>query len=151
VDRVAQRRTPASTTTRAGEVTVIACGDFNCPYLYLANVRVNALLDAGLGEVEFRAVEHDGRLARVTRRPTAADDTRWRRELAEVDSLARPGEPVPAGVPAVLPNTRSAVSAYAESVTEWIHRSLRNRLFDAIWVERRNTSNAYEVRQSSPT
>ena len=37
---------------------VIVYGDFNCPYSYLASTRVNALVHAGLGDVEFRAVEH---------------------------------------------------------------------------------------------
>lgn len=125
---------------------VIVYGDFNCPYSYLANARVNALADAGLTDVEFRAVEHQRGLP-VTGEPTAADGDRWRRRLAEGAALALPGEPVPARVPAVLPNTRAAVSAYAESLTDGIDREMRDRLFDAIWVQGRNLSRAYEVRR----
>lgn len=125
---------------------LIVFGDFNCPYSYLANLRINALLDAGLTDVEFRAVEHDRRMA-VTGAPADAERDRWRRELADVAALALPGEQVPSAVPAVLSNTRAAVSAYAESLTDGVHRAMKDRLFDAIWVERRNISSAYEVRR----
>lgn len=39
------------------------------------------------------------------------------RELAEVASLALPGEQVPARPPTLVSNTEAAVSAYAEAVT----------------------------------
>lgn len=104
------------------------------------------MVHAGLGDVEFRAVEHRQWLP-VTGGTTAANGDQWRRRLAEVTALRLPGEPLPSGVPAVLPNTRAAVSAYAESVTDGIHREMRDRLFDAIWIQRRNISNAYEVRR----
>lgn len=125
---------------------VIVFGDFNCPYSYLANLRVNALLDAMATDVEFRAVEHDRRIP-VTGAPTDGDGDRWRRELADVRALAFPGEQVPSAAPPVLSNTRAAVSAYAESVTDDVPRAMKDRLFDAIWVQHRNISSAYEVRQ----
>lgn len=50
-------------------------------------------------------------------------------------------------MPAVLSNTGAAVSAYAESLTDGVHRALKNRLFDAIRVQHRNISSAYEVRR----
>jgi hypothetical protein len=47
----------------------------------------------------------------------------------------------------VVSNTRAAVAAYAEAVTDGVEDELRRRLFEAIWAQRRNLSSAYEVRR----
>jgi hypothetical protein len=47
----------------------------------------------------------------------------------------------------VVSNTRAAVAAYAEAVTDGVEDKLRHRLFDAIWTQRRNLSGAYDVRR----
>jgi DSBA-like thioredoxin domain-containing protein len=125
---------------------LIVYGDFNCPYSYLASQRVDALVRAGQAEVEWRAVEHDPRLA-LTGTPSSLDSGRWERELAEVAALARPGELPPASVPPLVSNTCAAVAAYAEAVTDGVQDELRRNLFQEIWVRQRHLSSAYEVRR----
>ena len=70
----------------------------------------------------------------------------WDRELAEVASLALPGEQVPV-LPAMISNTKAAVAAYAEAVSDGVADELRRRLFGAIWVQGLNLSSPYEVRR----
>lgn len=40
-------------------------GDFNCPYSNLASQRADQLIRGGMAQVDWRAVEHDRRLARI--------------------------------------------------------------------------------------
>jgi 2-hydroxychromene-2-carboxylate isomerase len=127
-------------------VNVIIYADFNCPYSYLASLRVDRLIRSGTAEVDWRAVEHDRGLA-VTGTPSAASRAAWDRELAEVGALALPGERPPAAPPPVVSNTTAAVAAYAEAVTDGIQDELRRRLFHAIWAEGRHMSSAYQVRR----
>jgi hypothetical protein len=68
-------------------------------------------------------------------------------DRAEAAQLALPGEQLPAGPPAVISNTRAAVSAYAEAVADGIQDRLRLRLFEVIWAQGRNMSSAYDVRR----
>ena len=46
-----------------------------------------------------------------------------------------------------MSNTKAAVAAYAEAVTDGIQDQLRHCLFHAIWAEGRHMSSAYEVRR----
>ena len=125
---------------------LIVYGDFNCPYSYLASQRASQLIRGGMAQVEWRAVEHDRRLA-LTGTSSAVGRGTWERELAEVAALALPGEHAPAAPPPVVSNTRAAVAAYAEAVSDEIAAELRRRLFRAIWAEGRHLSSAYEVRR----
>jgi 2-hydroxychromene-2-carboxylate isomerase len=125
---------------------LIVYGDFNCPYSYLASQRVDAVVRAGRAEVEWRAVEHDRRLA-LTGTRSGSDPERWRRELAEAAALAGPDEQAPGTVPALISNTGAAVAACAEAVTDGVQDELRRSLFTEIWVRRRHLSAASEVRQ----
>jgi hypothetical protein len=99
-----------------------------------------------MAQVDWRAVEHDRRLA-LTGTSSAAGRGMSERELAEVAALALPGEHAPAAPPPVVSNTRAAVAAYAEAISDGIATELRSRLFRAIWVEGRHLSSAYEVRR----
>ncbi len=47
----------------------------------------------------------------------------------------------------MISNTRAAVSAYAEAITDGIQDRLRLRLFESIWAQGRNVSSAYDVRR----
>jgi DSBA-like thioredoxin domain-containing protein len=105
---------------------MIVYGDFNCPYSYLASQRVDAAVRAGRAEVEWRAVEHDPRLA-LTGTRTSSDLERWGRELAEVVGLAGWDEQVPGAPPALVSNTGAAVAACAEAVTDGVQDELRRR------------------------
>jgi hypothetical protein len=123
---------------------VIVYGDFNCPYSYLASQRSARLARDGMTEIDWRAVEHDPKLAMTG---TPADHAVRDTELAEVAALTRPGEDAPAAPPPVISNTRAAVAAYAEAVSDGIAGELRRRLFGAIWGQKRHLSSAYEVRR----
>ena len=127
-------------------MTVIIYGDFNCPYSYLASQRADLLSRMGITEVDWRAVEHDRGLP-VTGSRSDSDRAAWDRELAEVALLALPGEHVPDRAPPLISNTRAAVAAYAEAVSDGVAGELRGRLFRAIWVKGRHLSSAYEVRR----
>ena len=127
-------------------VKVIVYGDFNCPYSYLASQRADHLARRGIARVDWRAVEHDRRLA-LTGTPAEADRCAWNTELAEVAALTLPAESMPVAPPPVISNTQAAVAAYAEAVSDGIADELRRRLFAAIWVEGRHISSAYEVRR----
>lgn len=125
---------------------VIVYGDFNCPHSYLASQRVDRLIRSRVTQIDWRAVEHDRRLAVTGTRPET-DRSAWERESAGVAGLALPGEQVPATPPPMISNTGAAVAAYAEAVSDGIADELRCRLFAAIWVEGRHISSAYEVRR----
>jgi hypothetical protein len=53
---------------------------------------------------------------------------------------------VPAGPPVLISNTKAAVAACAEAVSDGLADELRRRLFRVIWVQGRHVSSAYEVR-----
>src|SRR5512146_3394099 len=110
-------RAPAPRNLEEAVMTVIIYGDFNCPYSYLASQRAGRLRAAGVA-VDWRAVEHDRRLP-AGGLPSGSDQASWDRELAEVASLALPGEQVPV-LPAMISNTEAAVAAYAEAVSDGI-------------------------------
>ena len=126
-------------------MTMMVYGDFNCPYSYLASQRADLLSRAGVA-VDWRAVEHDRGLP-VTGSRSDSDRATWDRELAEVASLALPGEHVPDRPPVLVSNTKAAVAAYAEAVSDGVAGELRRRLFRAIWVQGLHLSSAYEVRR----
>lgn len=125
---------------------IIVYGDFSCPWSYLASQRVSLLKQCGIVDLEWRAVEHD-RTIPATGRPTGPDLAAHKHELAHVAGLALPGEHLPDDVPAALPSTRAAVSAYAEACADGIEDALRERIFDAVWREGRNVSSPYDVRR----
>jgi hypothetical protein len=122
-------------------VKVIVYGDFNCVFCYLASQRADRLVRDGKADVEWNAVEHRPRLP-VT---GVTGGQNGEEVMAEAALLALPGEHLPATLPAVVTNTRAAVSAYAEAVTDGIQDRLRLRLFEAIWVQWRNMSDAQDV------
>jgi DSBA-like thioredoxin domain len=126
-------------------MTVIIYGDFNCAYSYLASQRADLLSRAGVA-ADWRAVEHDPGLP-VTGSRSDRDRAVWDRELAEVASLALPGEHVPDRPPVLISNTRAAVAACAEAVSDGVAGELRRRLFRAIWVQSLHLSSASEVRR----
>lgn len=136
------RADPAETTPRR----VSVYGDFNCPYSYLANQRVNSLADRGAVQADWRAVEHDPELP-VAGIPTEPNEASWTRELGEVTELAMQGERPPSAVPPTMSNTRAAIVAYARATTEQSSRATRARLFDAIWVQHCNISSEEQAQR----
>jgi len=132
-------------------VKVIVYADFNCAYCYLASQRTDRLMREGTAEVEWRAVEHLPRLPVTGYKPRPGElqpgDAGGEDDLAEAACLALPDEWLPASLPAVISNTRAAVSAYAEAITDGVQDRLRLRLFEAIWAQGSNMSSAQEVRR----
>jgi DSBA-like thioredoxin domain len=127
-------------------VKVIVYADFNCVYCYLASQRADRLVRDGKADIEWRAVEHRPRLpvTGVKSPPGGADGAD---DIAGATQLALPGEWLPATLPAMISNTRAAVSAYTEAIADGIQDQLRLRLFESIWAQGRNMSDAQEVRR----
>jgi hypothetical protein len=125
-------------------VNVTVYGDFNSLFSYLASQRADWLARTGTAEIDWRAVEHCPQMP-VT--GIKSDPSGWERELAEAGTLALPGERLPAAPPPVVSNTRAAVAAYAEAVTDGVEDQLRRLLFEAIWAQRRNLSGPHDVRR----
>jgi 2-hydroxychromene-2-carboxylate isomerase len=117
-----------------GEMTMhlIVYGDFNCPYSCLASARADVLLERGLADVEWRAVEHDRDIPEPSEPVQGALTAMLDREVAEVRSLLRPGESFPIKRPPVHPNTRRAIAAFAASPSDDDHDT-RRKLFAALW------------------
>jgi 2-hydroxychromene-2-carboxylate isomerase len=126
-------------------MNVMVYGDLNCPYSYLASQRADLLSRAGM-TVDWRAVEHDRGLP-LTGSRSESDRAGWDRELADVASLALPGEHVPADPSVLISSTQAALAAYAEAVSDGVAGELRRRLFTAIWAQGLHVSTAYEVRR----
>lgn len=127
-------------------MTYIVYGDFNCPYSYLASLRVDEFVRRGGAGIEWRAVEHDPRLP-LTGTPSDAAQGEWARELGEIAGVSRPGESVPEAPPPVVSNTGAAVAAYAEALTDGLADEVRREIFRAIWVDGRHVSSPYEIRR----
>ncbi len=113
---------------------LVVYGSFSCPYSYLASLRVDRLLAAGLAEVEWRAVVHDPDVP-VEGCPVDGElaDT-LEAELEAVRRLLATGEPFPVSRPPVQPNTTAAVAGYCAASGHRRH-SLRASLFEAYWVD----------------
>jgi 2-hydroxychromene-2-carboxylate isomerase len=108
-------------------------GDFSCPFSYLASLRIDALIDAGV-EVEWRAVEHAPQLPVSGQRLDAAGTASMDAELRAVRKLLLPNEQLPLGSVTMTPHTQAAVSGYAEAVGAGVADEVRRLLFEAYWV-----------------
>lgn len=118
---------------------IVIYGDFGCPYSYLASLRADALLRSGAAEIDWRAVVPD------PGRPGGGRDDPGQ-DLAAISLFAQPGERLPR--PAAGPvDVGSAVSAYAEAVSDGVPHQMRRRLFAAIWAEARRVSDVYQVQE----
>ncbi len=112
---------------------IVIYGDFNCPYSYLASLRADLFVAAGI-EVDWRAVEHAAQLPVVGRRLDDGGQSKIADELGSVRQLLTPDEPFAAATPSVLPNTAAANSGYAEAVGSGVGHLVRRALFDAYWT-----------------
>lgn len=125
---------------------LVVIADFNSPLCYLAGLWVDQRLADG-AQIDWRAVQHAPGLSALGM-PAAAAPA-FARELTEARELPVPegAQELPAALPPFITNTRAAVSAYAEAVTDGVADEIRRRLLRAIWIERRHLSSAYEVRR----
>lgn len=125
---------------------LVVIADFNSPLCYLDGLWVDQRLADG-AEIDWRAVEHAPGLSALGMAAVAAPA--FARELAEAGQLPAPAgmDELPTVLPQFITNTRAAVAAYAEAVTDGVADEIRRRLLRAIWIERRHLSSAYEVRR----
>jgi len=121
-------------------------GDFNCPYSALASARADALLERGIAEVEWRAVEHDRNIPEPSVAVEGTLAAMLDREVAEVRGLLRPGESFPINRPPVLPNTRQAVAAFAAAPWD-DDDDTRRKLFAALWRDGRDIGDPAELHE----
>ena len=108
-------------------------GDFNCPYSYLASLRADVFIAAGV-DVDWRAVEHARELPVMGRRLDDAGQREVAEELDSVRQLLTPAEEFAAATPSMLPNTAAANAGYAEAVGSGVGDDVRQLLFDAYWT-----------------
>lgn len=112
---------------------IVIYGDFNCPYSYLASLRSDTFLAAGIA-VDWRAVEHANSLPVVGRRLDDEGQREMTDELDSVRQLVAPEEEFAAATPSMLPNTAAANAGYAEAVGSGVSDAVRRLLFDAYWT-----------------
>jgi 2-hydroxychromene-2-carboxylate isomerase len=112
--------------------TLVLYGDFSCPLCYLASQRVEALTNAGVA-VQWRAVEHRPDLPVGGLRHDVDTRSALESALGDARALLLPGEQLPAAMPATVPKTEAAVSAYAEACGADVRDEIRRSLFSAYW------------------
>jgi 2-hydroxychromene-2-carboxylate isomerase len=108
-------------------------GDFNCPYSYLASLRADVFIAAGV-DVDWRAVEHASELPVMGRRLDDEGQREVAEELDSVRQLLTPAEEFAAATPSMLPNTAAANAGYAEARGVGVGHEVRRQLFDAYWT-----------------
>ena len=119
-------------------MTVTVIGDFADPLSFLASQRVAQIRSLGVHDVRWVAVEAD-RSRPMGGRPL--DEA----AAAGAERLLLPGEVGPTrGV--LVPSSRAATAAYAESVADGVEDALRRSLFDALWLHGRNIADADVLR-----
>ena len=108
--------------------------DFSCPDCYLAAHRVDVLRAAGIA-VDWRAVELSPHLPVGGRRLSPAEQDALAQRFAELDEMLLPGEVLPRAIPALLPKTEAAVSAYAEAYGIGVADDVRRLLTALYWEQ----------------
>jgi len=112
--------------------TLAVYGDFSCAMCYVASQGVDALTNAGIS-VQWCAVEHRPDLPVGGLRQDVDTLSAIERSLGDARALLRLGEQWPATVPALVPRTMAAVSAYAEACGAEVEDEVRRLLFSAHW------------------
>ncbi|MEO6018862.1 MAG: hypothetical protein ABIP45_01275 [Knoellia sp.] len=118
--------------------------DFTCPWSYLAHRRL-ALLSADGMDVEVRAVEHEPKRSHLGL-VDKDEFPRLREEVSRVEHALLPGESLPIELRGFVPNTRAAISAYAESSCAGVAPIAAPILFEAHWRDGLDLGNPSVVR-----
>lgn len=129
-----------TTLTRPPLAGAVVYADVTCPACYLASLRTDLLLGAGLEAPQWRFVEHRPSVRTAAITPDDETQAARKRELAAVLGTVRPGEPfadgaLPHDVPRLLPSTGAAVTAYAEAANAGVGDVARRLLFGAYWLD----------------
>jgi 2-hydroxychromene-2-carboxylate isomerase len=112
---------------------LVIFGSFNCPYSFLASLRVDRLRATGAAQVEWRAVVHEPDVAAEGTPVNGELAEMFDREIDEIRGLLEPGESYPARRPPVQPNTTAAVAGFCVLEDDRAD-ALRVRLFEEYWV-----------------
>jgi 2-hydroxychromene-2-carboxylate isomerase len=126
-------------------VTLIVYADFDSAKSYLASLRTDALVAAGVA-VEWRAVQRRPERPVTGEQITPDVQDELTRVFAELDTLLLPGETFPRIVPTSAPNTEAAVSAYAESFGTSVAEDVRRLMFDLYWTHGADIGNPNVLR-----
>lgn len=120
-------------------------GDFTSPCSWLASLRADALLLAGV-DVQWRAVvEHHS--IWVTPQPIDASRQKHFAELQEWHrTSALPGEPAAPAAPATTPWPDPAVAGYAEAVGAGVADHVRHLIFTSYWRDEADIGNLEVLR-----
>lgn len=118
------------TTSTSRELFV----DPTSPWAFLAHQRLRAAEDEGSGP-SWAAVQRWTTIPFAGQRGPSPERDQLREELAAVRAAAQEGEELPDDIPAVLPNPRPVLAAYAEAVDLGVGPALRDRLLRAYWLE----------------
>jgi predicted DsbA family dithiol-disulfide isomerase len=116
---------------------LVIYGDFNCPFSALASIRVARLEQAGIAEVDWRAVAHDLEIPALGEHVGSANARAYEAEIEQVRGLLLADETIKLQVPTVRANTAAATEVYAATETRTRAR-VRIELFRAYWEEGRN-------------
>lgn len=130
---------------------MIIYADFTSAYCYLASLRVDRLMAAGHGPVDWRAVEHRPGLPRPGLQLSGTAQVIRGRELAAARCLLTHREEFEARNPRFLPNTRPANAAYAIARAHGFGDEARRALFDAFWVQGLHIGHPDVVQRLLPT
>jgi predicted DsbA family dithiol-disulfide isomerase len=127
-------------------MSLVVYADFGSPACYLASRRADALGAAGV-PVDWRAVEADPRLPVGGGRPDVDKRDAVDREFESLDRLLLPDEELPRSTPTFRPNTRGAVSGYAEAYVAGVADDVRRLLFAAYWIRRADIGSPETLRR----
>lgn len=127
-----EQSTALTTPTRGPERELFV--DPTSPWAFLAHLRLGASPHAGDGPA-WAVVQRGTSIPFTGQRGPSAERDRLREELAAVRAAALHGEELPDDVPAVLPNPRPVLAAYAEAVDLGVGAAVRDRLLRAYWLE----------------
>jgi 2-hydroxychromene-2-carboxylate isomerase len=118
-------------------------GDFNCPFSALAGTRADVLVASEGYEIDWRAIQHDSAIPATGEPVEGETAAELDAEVATILELSEHDVRLHLVVPPIRANTAAASAAFAAAV-ENVDR-LRQRLFDAVWVDGRNLSDPAEL------
>lgn len=108
--------------------------DPTSPWAFLAHQRLGTTPDESASP-SWALVQRWTSSPFTGQRGPSPERDQLREELAAVRAAAQEGEELPDDIPAVLPNPRPVLAAYAEAVDLGVGPAVRDRLLRAYWLE----------------
>lgn len=123
---------------------IIVYADFSSPECYVASRRADAL--AGVARVDWRAIESRPALP-VGGVPVSGEDRKaLTSRFATLEKALLAGEGLSWSVPALIPKTEAAVSAWAELCGSPVAAEVRRLLFELYWLDGADIGNPNVLR-----